>query len=187
MGLFFTETAKKLLFLRNEMFKEVGIPELKRNGFIKAVFSSINFGRNNLGDFTYNITRLSDGNLEYLTIHICRGDKSIQVYLNIFELFPKPNSIDDLVGVDGIQFLLSPNNRKEFLLRSDEYKGPPIFYSFHPEHKIGTYYTRSGLDKEVLKLRNLIKKDMSNIDYFVKKWHEVHIPNKTDWEGNILE
>lgn len=72
-------------------------------------------------------------------------------------------------------------------LRSDDYKGPPIFYMiFLPEHKIGSYYTKSGYEAELVKLKKLIKSDMENIDDFVMRWHELHKPNLTDWEENII-
>lgn len=72
-------------------------------------------------------------------------------------------------------------------LRSDDYKGPPIFYMlFLPEYKIGSYYTKVGYEAELAKLKKLIKSDMENIADFVKRWHELHKTNITDWEGNIL-
>jgi ubiquinone biosynthesis protein Coq4 len=55
---------------------------------------------------------------------------------------------------------------------------------FLPEHKLGKFYTKQGFDSEVAKLKELIKKDMEEIDYFVKRWHELHKPIITDWEGN---
>ena len=64
------------------------------------------------------------------------------------------------------------------LLRSDDYKGPPIFYMiFLPEHKIGNYYTKSGYKTKLKKLKILIQSDMKNINKFIKIWHELHSPN----------
>lgn len=57
---------------------------------------------------------------------------------------------------------------------------------FLPEHKIGSYYTESGYEAALAKLKKLIKSDMGNINDFVKRWHELHKPNVTDWEGNIV-
>jgi len=58
---------------------------------------------------------------------------------------------------------------------------------FLPEYKIGTYKTQSSFEKQLNKLRDLVKKDMANIDFFVKRWHEIHKPNVTDKEGNIVK
>lgn len=70
-------------------------------------------------------------------------------------------------------------------LRSDDYKGPPLFYIlFFPEHKLGKFNNKTSFSKEVLKLSRLIRKDMENIDSFIKRWHEIHTPNIIDWEGN---
>ena len=71
--------------------------------------------------------------------------------------------------------------------RSDDYKGPPIFYMlFCPEYKLGSYVTKSGFERQVKKLGSLIEKDMRNIDSFVKRWHELHTPLVTTWEGEIV-
>lgn len=73
-------------------------------------------------------------------------------------------------------------------LRSDDYKGPPLFYMlFLSEHKIGKYHTKAGYEKEIGKLKKLIKTDMGNMDNFVKRWYELHKPNVTDWKGYILQ
>ena len=64
------------------------------------------------------------------------------------------------------------------LLRSDDYKGPPIFYMiFLPEHKIGNYYTKSGYKTKLKKLKILIQSDMKNINKFIKRWYELNSPN----------
>ena len=71
------------------------------------------------------------------------------------------------------------------LLRSDGYKGPPIFNMiFLPEHKIGSYYTKSGYETKLKKLKILIQSDMKNINKFIKRWHELHKPNTVNLENN---
>ena len=57
---------------------------------------------------------------------------------------------------------------------------------FLPEHKIGKYCTKRGFNKEVLRLGDLIEQDMTNIDSFVNRWHELHKPNVVNWEGNKI-
>ena len=55
-----------------------------------------------------------------------------------------------------------------------------------PEHKIGSYYSKSRFEREINRLKKLIKSDMENIDDFVTRWHELHKPHITDWEGNLI-
>lgn len=54
-------------------------------------------------------------------------------------------------------------------------------------HKLKSFYTKLGLENRIQELGNLIEKDCSNIDHFVKRWHELHTPNITDWEGNVIK
>lgn len=188
MALFFKVADKELLAVRNKIFTQVGIPELKKNGFVNSPFSASWFGRNNLGDYTYELCRLSsDSVLEIIVVHIGRGDKWIQVYLNLFELVPRVSSIDQLQGCEGLQYKLMPNVLTRMRLRNEDYKGPPLLYTlFYPEHELGSFYSEKGYNREVHKLTELIKRDMANIDSFVKRWYRIRKINQTDWEGNIL-
>ena len=116
------------------------------------------------------------------------GEKWIQIYLNIFKLSPSPVSISALNKSDGIKFCLPPNSQSRMRLRMDDHKLPPIIYLFFlPKHKIGPFFTKAGYDYELNKLNRLIKLDMENIDKFVERWHELHKPILTDWEGNIID
>lgn len=191
MEIFYKVSDKQLLKDRNDLFKEVGVPALEKNGYIKSPFKTSWFGEydRNISGYSYELCRLINQNhLQIITVSVVKGDKWIKIYLNIFELHKKLNSISELEGYDGIKFHLPPNNLTKMRLRSDDYKGPPLFYMlFLPEHKIGGYKTQSGFEKEVKKLRGLIQKDMTNIDFFVNRWHELHKPNVTDWEGNKVE
>lgn len=176
---------KDLLVVRNNLFTEVGIPALKENGFGKSPFSGSWFGKNNLGDFTYEMCRISKkSHLEIVQVHISKGDTWIKIYLNIFELNPVVNNCDQLTNIDGIKFSLPPNNLTKMRLRIDDYHGIPLFRT--NEHKIGSYHTKKGYENRVLKLKELIKDDLMNIDSFVSRWYELHTVNKTDREGNMV-
>jgi hypothetical protein len=190
MGMF-KVSEKQLLKDRNDLFKNVGIPELQKNGFIKSTFKAVWFGEyySEIQGYIYEFSRLSGNSiLENITVYISKGDKWIKIFLNIFELHPRIESLAELQLVENsVKFSIPPNSTTKMRLRSDEYKGPPLFYMlFLPEHKIGSYYTKSGYEAEINKLKKLIKSDMENIDSFVKRWHELHKPNVTDWEGNII-
>ena len=187
MSLSFKVSDKELLAVRNKIFKEFGIPELEKNGFVKSPFSCSWYGRNNLNDYTYELYRLSGNSvLERIETYISRGDRYIKVFLNIFKLSPHINSIEQLQGCVGLDYCLPPNSLTEMQLRLDDYKGPPLFFMlFCPEHKLGRSCSKGGFDRKVGKLAELIKKDMANIDSFVKRWHELHQVNQTDWEGKV--
>lgn len=182
---------KDLLIARNTILKEYGIPELEKNGYVKSPFKTSWFGQYdpNIHGYSYELCKLTNENhLHIITLTVFRGEKRIKIDLNIFELHEKINSISDLKECDGINFKMPPHNSTTMQLRSDDYKGPPLFYMlFLPEYKIGRYKTQSSFEKQLNKLRDLVKKDMANIDSFVKRWHELHKPNITDKEGNIVK
>lgn len=189
MPLFYKTPYKQLLQDRNNIFKQIGVPALEKNGFVKSPFKGAWHGEYYSGHSTYCYVfcRITQNKfLEVLHVSIRRKEKSIVIHLFVNELLPNVDSIDDLKGYDGFPFSKNVKNHDKYMhLRLDDYKGPPIFYMFFfPRHKIGTYFTKSGYANEVNKLTKLIKKDMENIDRFVKRWHEIHKPNLTDWKGN---
>jgi hypothetical protein len=189
MGLFYKAKPKELANLRNNIFIEKGIPALNQKGFIQSPFSTSWYGKDGQGNFIYDLCRLNDkGELETVTIYINRGDRRIQIHLNIFELSPAVTSIEQLAGRDGLQYEVPPNSISKMRLRSDDVKGVPLFdFNFmFRNHKVYSYYTQKGLKRRVNQLGNRIEKDLFNINDFVKRWHELHKINKTSWEGQPM-
>jgi hypothetical protein len=191
MALFYKVSEKQLLKNRNTIFREVGITALNRNGFETRTFKTSWNGEynNSIQGYSYQISRVRENRiLETINAYILKGEPWIQIYLNIFELTPEIDSVSVLKNHEGLSFGNMQNSLTQMRLRSvDDYKGPPLFYMlFLPKHKVGSYYSKSGYEAEITKLKNLIKSDMENIDDFVKRWHELHKPNLTDWEGNII-
>lgn len=182
---------KELLDARNTIFKNYGIPELEKNGYVKSPFKTSWFGQydSNIRGYCYELCKLTDQNqLHFISASMLKGDKRIKISLNIFELNEKLHSLDDLKDCDGINFHLPPNDSTSMQLRSDDYKGPPLFYMlFLPEHKLGKINSQSSFEKEVSKLKDLVTKDMANIDSFVHRWYELHKPYITDKEGNVVK
>lgn len=186
MGLFYRVSNKQLLQARNNIYLKKGIPTLKDQGFEELPFHAPWFGKNNLGDYTYELCRLNDRHeLEIITTHITKGDLWIKIYLNIFKLVPELKKLDQLKGLPLIQFYLPPNSLTEMRLRIDDFKGMPLFRTV--EHKIKPFYTENGFQDRVDELSKLIESDLNNIDYFIKRWHELHKPMVTDWEGKRIE
>ncbi len=140
--------------------------------------------------YTYQFCRIRQKiYLDILYVSIYQEDNRMNFHLYINELFPSVNSIDELRGYEGLPFSVTVKNKSKYMrLRSDDYKGPPLFYMlFLPEYKIGRYYTKSGYEREIKKLKKLIKSDMENIDHFVKRWYEIYRnPIKTTWEGDPI-
>ena len=189
MGLFYKVSEKELLLIRNRIFLDKGLSSLKNNGFDQSPFATAWFGKNNLGDFTYELCRVrKDSILEIVVTHISKGDHWIKVFLNIFKLSPDLRYLEQLQGVDGLQFHLPPNSLAKMRLRSDDIKGMPLldYHFMFGGHKIRSYYTKSGYDRQIGELSKRIEKDLINIDSFVERWHELHQPNLTDWEGNRI-
>lgn len=186
MGIFYKASDAKLLEIRNKIFRENGIPALEKNGFSRSPFSTAWFGKDDIGGFTYEMCRLSENSqLEIVETIIARGDRWIQIYLNIFELHPSLDAIEQLKGVKGLPYHLPPNSLTEMRLRMDEVKGVSSLFNFD-EHKLKSFSSESGLKKRTEELGNLIEQDMTNINSFVKKWHELHQLNITDWDGNKI-
>lgn len=181
---------KELVNARNTIFKDYGIPELEKKDYVKSPFKTSWFGQydSNIGGYSYELCNLTSQNhLIIITATMVKGDKWIKINLNIFELKEKINSLEELKDSEGINFHLPPNNSTNMRLRSDDYKGPPLFHMlFSPEYKLGNVKSQVSFEKEVNKLRDLVKKDMANIDSFVKRWYELHKPYKTDKEGNVV-
>ncbi len=171
--------------MRIKIFEEVGIPALNKHGFTQSPFSGACFGKYDRNLYCYDFCRIgTNANLEMITTYINRRDKWVKVFLNIFKPLPDLQSLDLLKNLDGIQFHLPPNSITEMRLRSDDRKYVPLFYLFSQEHKIGTYFTKWGYNRSIKALTNLIGKDMDNIDYYVKRWHEIHrYPLETNWDG----
>ncbi|UOE48242.1 hypothetical protein MTO98_27930 [Mucilaginibacter sp. SMC90] len=186
MGLFYKVSPKTLLEARNKIFIETAIPALQRNGFEKTPFTSSWFGRNNLNGFSYALCRVSNhSRMEFIETHISRGDKWIQIFLNVFELQPSVASVQQLQGMDGFQFHLPPNSITRMRLRIDDFKGMPLFRT--KAHKLKRYCTKWGFNKRKAQLNKLIAADLNNIDHFVSRWHELHKPLITDWNGKEVD
>lgn len=190
MGSFSKKTDKELLDLRNKIFKDVGIPALLQNNFEPDPYTTSWHGEydKSIKGYIYQFSRLSNNKyLERIEAFMLSGERWIQIFLNIFELQPEIKNLSHLKGREGLKFGIPANAANKMRLRSDDYKGPPLFYMlFRPEHKLGKFNSPKGYERETNKLRALIRSDMENIDSFVKRWHELHQPNVTDWEGNII-
>lgn len=191
MGLFYKVSEKELLLIRNRIFLDNCLPALKKNGFEKSPFSTAWFGKNNLGDFTYELCRVRKGStLEIVVTHISKGDKWIKVFLNIFKISPDLKSIEQLQGVDGLQYHLPPNSLTKMRLRSDDIKGMPLldYHYMFGGHKIRSYQTKTGFNRQIRELSKRIEKDLYNIDFFVERWHELHEPQLgVEWDVFIKQ
>ena len=188
MSCFSKVTDKEMLNLRNKIFLNYGLPALNKKGFVKSPFSTDWFGRNNLKDFNYYFCRVNEhSQLERVEVYIARGEKWVKIFLNIFELQPRVHSIEQLDGLDSLRFVLIPNSVTQMQFGVDDTKGLYLFHiMFGEKLKIGSYYSKNGLDRRAEELGKLIEKDLLNIDYFIKRWHEMHKPLVTDWNGHAI-
>ncbi|HLZ85590.1 MAG TPA: hypothetical protein VKQ52_00065 [Puia sp.] len=186
MGLFYRASEKELLESRNRIFVEMGIPALQEKGFRRSPFSTSAYGRNHLKDFSYEFCRLTErSSLEIIAIYLSRRDRWIKIDLNIFQLSPELPSLDRLGGLNGLQFGQPPDSLTKMRLRDDDYKGSPLFTAlFRREHRLGRYYSKGGLQRGLKALGELIERDMTNIDRFIRRWHELHKPLVVTWEGH---
>jgi hypothetical protein len=186
MGIFYSVSDKTILEAKNKIFVNKGLSALKVNGFERSPYKGELFGKNNLGDYTYSLCRLdSNSQLECIETHITKGDTWIKIFLNIFQLTPTVKTLEELKGLDGMQFFLPPNSKTRMRLRTDDFEGVPLFRT--TEHRLKAFYSESGFHKRIEELGELIESDLNNIDSFIKRWHDLHKPMVTDWEGKKIE
>lgn len=178
---------KELLQVRNSIFLNA-VPYLMKSGFKQSPFKTHLYGRNNLGDYSYDFARISNYYLELLTIHISTGDRWIKIFLNIFNPRPHINSLSELKDYDGLKYRLSPNNSSRMRLETDLLQqSSPLSKILH-RNELKLYRTIScrGRIKERIRLeRNLIF-TFNHIDEYVNIWLTIHTPKITDWDGNII-
>ncbi len=190
MRIFYNKTDKQLLEIRNNIFLEEGIPALKKNDFELDPFKTSWHGQYNSGiqGYIHQYSRLKkEKYLERIQVYILKNERWIQINLNIFELNPRLGVLSKLNKYEGIKLGMPPYSLTEMRLRNDDYKGPPLFHMlFLPEHKLGNYDNENSFNKKVLKLSRLIRKDMENIDSFIRRWHEMYTPNMIDWERKLV-
>jgi len=184
MGLFYKASRNERFDARVNIFVNSGIPALERNGFSKSPYKGSRFGEYAGGARVYDLCRLTaNSHLETITTYISQKDRWIQIYLNIFDLKPAPSSLQQLGGLNCIQFFQAPNANSRMRLRLDDTKGMPLFRFV--EHKVKRYFTKWGFKRSVAALDQLIGKDLTNIHSFIARWHQLHQPLITDWEGNV--
>jgi hypothetical protein len=188
MGLFYRATDKELLEIRKKIFFDRGLPMLQKNGYEKSPFSTANFGKDNTGSYSYEFCKMTDKSLlQIVSVHIIKGDKWIQISLNIFRLDNAIKDLRQLNQVNGIQFILPPNSVSDMRLHVNDFKGMPLVnYDFwFKNHKLKSYFTKNGFDKSVKKLSNRIERDLTDFDKYVSRWFKLHNPMPTTIEGKI--
>lgn len=108
MGVFYDVSDRQSLNDRNELFKEVGIPTLKKDGFMPAPFKTSWRGQydKSIHGYIYEFSRLrSKKYLERIDVYIMKGERWIQIFLNIFQLSPELDSIAELNKYEGLKLV----------------------------------------------------------------------------------
>ncbi len=179
----------KQLKIRNEIFLTKGVPALQEKGFKKSPFSSAWYGKDDSGDYIYELCKLTnDSILQMMTVEIVEEDKWIKLFLNIFNLQPDVKNILDLEGCNGLKYHLPPNSFSKMRLRVDDIKGIPLFnYQFmFGGHQLKSFNSETTMKRRIIELENIIEKDLTNLESFIKKWYEIYHVNIVDWEGNLV-
>lgn len=177
MGLFYYESDKRQLKDRNDIVKHTLIPVLQRQGFVLRPLNNCSAGDfdREAQAYFYDLGRMTnDGFLELIDAFVCKGSKRIQISLDISKLPSHPMAINELRQYNRQQLGIPLNSSTQMQLRCNDYPGPLIFYSFHPKHQLGSYYSHAGYLKALAKLQKRIQTDMNNIDWFVQRWHKIH-------------
>lgn len=167
-------------------FEARAVLKLMQNRFIHSPFSTSWFGKNNLGGYTYEFCKLlSSGHLQWLTVHIPRGDRSVSVFLNIFALSPAPESLEELSGLNGLKFAIRPLKDTSMNFREED-RGLQLLFHVN-SYRVGRYFTKRQFEQKIAILGDKLERDFSNIQYFVNRWYKTRgNPQITDWEGRVL-
>ena len=179
MGLFYKPTDKEILEIRKKIFFDKGLPLFQKYGYEKSPFSTGYFGRDNNGDYHFELCKLTETSLlEIVSVNIVKGDKWIQISLNIFQLDQEIKELSQLNQVDGLKFLLPPNNFSNMRLHVNDFKGTPLLnYDFwFKNHKLKGYFTKAGFNKSIEKLGKRIEIDLTNFNKYVERWFKLHKP-----------
>ena len=183
-------SGKELFKMLLEIVEQVALPALLNKGFVKSPFKVDWYGKNDFGDFSYELCKLSNNSiLERINIYVDKKGRGISIHLNVFKLSPIVNSLDSLKDTDGLNYHLPPNSYCRMQPYVDDFKGIPLFnYGFNfRDHKLKSFYTEKGYKKRVLQFRALIKDDYENIDKFFSRWHNLHEVNVVDWSGTPIK
>lgn len=179
----------ELLRMRKNLVLQTVVPILENKGFVKAPFSSSNYGYVNSHIYIYEMCRLVDNQyLEFVSVSLSREDKYIKVHINVFELSPPIGDLSLLKQIDGINYWIPPNSEKQMRIDLDFIKIPPIIsWDFwFKDFKLKFYFTREGYQKRVNQLTTLLKIKIGNIDSYFREWHQYHHPNITKWDGCVI-
>ena len=188
MNIFYKPTYKVVLEARNKVFQEKGIPALLKNGFSKSPYKSSWYGKDNQGGYDYLHCKLiGKSRILHLRTYIINKDIWIQNYLNIFDIKPEINLLSQLLDIDCINYFMPPCNLTSMRLKINGYKVMPLLRDmFVKQHKLGSYYTKSGFENRLIELGNVLEEDLNNIYHFVKMWQELHKPLITNWDGILM-
>lgn len=187
LKIFYNVSDKELCKIRKTIFQEVCLPILDKHGFYHSPFVDANWGWHSCF-YGYDLCRLNGTYLECISSVICKGDRWIQIRLNIFTLNQMPESLFDLNGLSGMKFKLPPNSTTNERIDIGLSEGIPLFNPrTYKNYRLKRFWTKRGLEKQTQRLCSLLQHDMENINAIVEKWHTVHKCNLTDWEGNIIE
>lgn len=117
---------EKTIKIRNEFFYQKLLPILSSKGFVKSPFIN-SFGKDNYGTYCYWLSRIRENSImENLRVEIPRSWNGINIHLNIFKLNPHIEHINQLEGINGLQFYLSPNSNNEMEFDLDDYLIIPL-------------------------------------------------------------
>src|SRR5690606_3680612 len=122
---------------------------------------------------------------EKIDTQISRGDRWIKIYLNVFELYPHILKLEELVDQDSIKYGTPPSSLTKMRINQDNYKGMPLFNLASDRHKLLRSITQKGIKKSIAKLEINVEEDLTNIEFFINRWHEVNKPIRVDWNGRL--
>lgn len=157
-------TNEEINRIQKEIFEEITEPTLLSLGFKKSEHNFSQYDYVPGIGYIYELFKTTENNrLVRVCVKNITGERTVKITLNIFE--NNPNSIEFA--------LHETSNREE---RIDIGFGRGIF-ALNSIFGFGAYNIPKynfGMNNQIDKLKNRIKKDIENIDYYINKWQTLH-------------
>lgn len=162
---------KPCLRARNDIYKQIIIPLLKNQNFVKEPFNFMNYGW--IGcRYLYGWARIQNNKVEILSFIIDRGDTDIHTFVRIYNVYPTIQNFSDL-----------SDDWYRKVSRIDATIG--TFEGFK-SCKLKDIHSQKKLERSKLRLEKKIKKQFSNIDTTLSLWNKYHDTRIFDRQGNQI-
>lgn len=166
--------SKLLVKERCGLFEKYAVPMLHNQGFV-SYYDKKNMGHDSSGNYLYLLVRFKDEFLECVTCHVIRGDRFLQIRLNIY----KPNFNKEHFDLEKLSsaLLFHPQimrlrSRIDLHLREKKWNSIILNQKYYISYHYFEWCARNDLER----VGKLLIQDMENIDAFRDRWLLINKP-----------